>query len=376
MSHTIYHLVNGGPLHLLASCLSSTVLLRPPGWAVEHTPVFWGGERQKIVDRIRDDRINIEAERCEFVAGGLHDLVRWLKHIDKEPCSLIIHGIYHRFFWFALRRVPGLLARTSWISWGGGVLSPWRHYPIGLNPMRYVWFRPYRYCVPRLAAVSVQTDDEFERLETMVGPLGNRSEARYFHPCLPARFEQRPAHTPLKVCVGHRATVMGDYERAFGLLERFADRPMEVHVPLSYGNDAIVADVIALGRRKLGEAFRPLTEFMTMGAYYDFLREMDVLVMPQGYAVGGFNCTYCLAVGGKVYLSPENTYLQRNRDEGCRVFELDELAGVSFEELAEPLSPEVQRENFDVLARRGERAAEKMHELYEQLVPAAGRGAP
>ena len=164
--------------------------------------------------------------------------------------ALVIHGVPHRLFWFVLRSAPALLSHTAWIGWGAGVANPWKRREAKFGPLERIWFSVYEYCVPRLAVVSTQNTLELGLLESMVGPLDSHIPARYLLQGQPQSFELRPAHCPLKICVGHRAGAsISDYERAFESLGRFADRDIEIHVPLSYGHHDVVPTVIEMGQK-------------------------------------------------------------------------------------------------------------------------------
>ena len=116
-------------------------------------------------------------------------------------------------------------------------------------------------------------------------------------------------------------------------------------------------------------AFRPMTDLMPLEEYVDFLREMDVLIMPFTNPQAGYNCTFALSVGSKVFLRPENTYLKRYQEHGCHLFEFSELESQRFESLAEPLAESIQRANFAGIQSIQDMTRRGWNDIFTRLVP-------
>lgn len=153
-----------------------------------------------------------------------------------------------------------------------------------------------------------------------------------------------------RVIVGNNATPGCNHLEAFEALSAFDG---EIVVPLSYG-DAIYRDaILRAGRARLGDRFRPLTEYMTSDAYARLIAESSHLVMNHLRQQGLTNILIALRAGTRVVMQPENPLFSYLCDMGMFV---DEMAGGL---IPAPLPQDViDRNRASVLEQFG---AEKHH---------------
>ncbi len=371
MPFNVYHLIPGRSLQHFKNCLMTGQQTSPPGWDVVQRPVFWGGQKGQITGRLQADGLNFEQDECVFIDGTHRALWRWLRRLARDEAALVMHSVPTRYFWFLLRTCPSLLQRTAWIGWGAGVYNPWKQREAGMTPLKWVWFKPFRYCVPRLGIVSSHHQEDARRLESMVGPLTSHATARYNLQGLPDRLEPRQPTPTINVCVGHRAGKPEDYQAVFESLGQFTDAPMTVHAPLSYGHREHVDTVIETGRTLLGDRFHPMTEFMPLDDYFRFMRTIDTLIMPGPWAQGGFNINFALSVGTRVFIHDESPMLEEYHGLGCDVMATSHLPALSFQELSTPQPLNVQQQNFDGIGLYHKRTHDGWQQLFARLVPTA-----
>lgn len=106
-----------------------------------------------------------------------------------------------------------------------------------------------------------------------------------------------------RVVVGNSATPECNHLETF---DAIADFDGEILVPLSYGNPAYRDAILRAGRERLGDRFRPLTEYMAADAYARLLANSSHLVMNHLRQQGLTNILIALQAGTRVVMRPEN----------------------------------------------------------------------
>lgn len=127
------------------------------------------------------------------------------------------------------------------------------------------------------------------------------------------------------ILLGNSASASNNHLDAIDLLSRFDLAGRKVYCPLSYGGRRYADAIERAGRRRLGDAFVPLREFLGIDEYYGIVGSCGTVVMNhvRQQAVGSIGTA--LYKGAAVYLRPENTVLEFFRDMGAVVFEMDGL---------------------------------------------------
>ncbi len=148
-----------------------------------------------------------------------------------------------------------------------------------------------------------------------------------------ATMEQAPH--PLRVVVGNSATPTNGHEEIFAYLSRFRDTGMEVYVPLSYGDPAYKQTVLAWGRDYLGDAFRPMEDFMEKETYFTHLAGCDIGIFNHNRQQAMGNITVMVSFGKKVYLRTDTPMWDRFRQGGAiAVYDVATLADTTYEDFA------------------------------------------
>jgi hypothetical protein len=106
-----------------------------------------------------------------------------------------------------------------------------------------------------------------------------------------------------RVVVGNSATPECNHIEAFEALAGFDG---EIVVPLSYGNAAYRAAILQAGRDRLGDRFRPLTDYMAADAYARLIAGSSHLVMNHMRQQGLTNILIALQAGTRVVMRKEN----------------------------------------------------------------------
>lgn len=163
--------------------------------------------------------------------------------------------------------------------------------------------------------------------------------------------------SPLKVLVGNSATPSNRHIAALELLSRFANEDVVVYAPLSYGDEHYREEVIACGRRCLGDKFVPLLDYMDPAEYTSFLSGISVGVFNHDRQQGMGNISKLLRMGSKVYVSSESGMLEDLQATGSVVHLTPSIADSTFAEFSEIDVAEVEQNKTANSAERCYRRA-------------------
>lgn len=120
--------------------------------------------------------------------------------------------------------------------------------------------------------------------------------------------------TSNNILLGNSASFTNNHLEVFEMLSEFSLENRKVITPLSYGDNAYKESIIEKGQQILNKNFTPLTDFMPLHEYNEYLEQCGIVIMNhyRQQAVG--NVLTMLWMGAKVYLDERNTlyhYLKR-----------------------------------------------------------------
>jgi hypothetical protein len=101
--------------------------------------------------------------------------------------------------------------------------------------------------------------------------------------------------------LGHSASRDNKHLEYFDFLSTLDD--IKVYSILSYGDENYRSEVIKEGKRLLNDRFVPVTNYLTLDDYNNFLNEMDVIIFPADRQIGFGNLVNLVALGKKIYLN-------------------------------------------------------------------------
>jgi hypothetical protein len=300
-----------------------------------HSEAFPPGQHRFWLESPRDPAFRAgEAGRlrCERVGSwGFLRAFRALRHEDR----VVIHQLSNPRLLAFLSVVRGAARRCAWVYWGGDVYY-FRYRPRGCASALRERLR--RAVIPAIPVVAGLVPGDFEVLRATYG-----TRARYVCTFYPLPMDPQalqpveraaPRGGPVTLLVGNSGDPSNGHAWVLEALTRFRDRDVRVLAPLSYGDRAYIASVIALGRERFGDRFTPLTEFLPPEQYARLLRDVDAVIMNHPFQQGLGNIAALLLLGKKVYVRSDTTSFGWLQDLGVRVFDTLQLPGTTLEELA------------------------------------------
>lgn len=122
------------------------------------------------------------------------------------------------------------------------------------------------------------------------------------------------------ILLGNSASFTNNHLEVFERLKKLDFTGHLIMTPLSYGNQKYANQIIGIGNKKLGENFKPLTEFLPLFEFQKILQSCGIVIMNhyRQQAVG--NVMNAIYLGAKVYLSNRNTLYHYLKRIGCHVY--------------------------------------------------------
>lgn len=125
------------------------------------------------------------------------------------------------------------------------------------------------------------------------------------------------------IIVGNSAYGHGNHIEVFKKLKGLDLTGRKVIVPLSYGD--VPGYVLEEGKRILGDFFSPLVDYMPLDDYNRLLLGSDTFIYGNYRQAAVGNIVVALYIGAKVFLNTKNPLYNRYKEQGYKVFSIDEL---------------------------------------------------
>jgi hypothetical protein len=179
------------------------------------------------------------------------------------------------------------------------------------------------------------------------------------------------------IMVGNSATAENNHAEVFDMLAASTGPgDGKIIVPLSYGDAWYKEKIVELGRRKLGERFVPLTDFLPVDEYIRLLRGCGHVFMNhiRQQALG----TICIMMlhGARIYLQPRNPLHDWFSSRGAVIASVRELADDPIEGRRRlvPLTADQRQRNIGVVKAHWGREVQRAR--TRRLVDTLLGGAP
>lgn len=214
----------------------------------------------------------------------------------KQCEKIVLHGIWRDKVNDILVAHPDLLAKTYWFMWGGDFYYPERYLE---NHKKVIANVPY-------IVTGIQEDVDW--VKEVYGAKGQFIFGLIYakqHNVTP-----RP-YTTLNSCprvlLGNSADKSNLHLEALANLQKFGSS-LDIYCPLSYsGQPEYVDSVTSAGKKAFGDLFTPMTAYMALESYLDFLASVDIAFFNQNRQQGLNNLMVFFDIGKKVFLNNTTT---------------------------------------------------------------------
>jgi hypothetical protein len=286
-------------------------------------------------------------------------LIRSLK--TYQNYRLIVHGlpfksIFRDFLFAGIK-----LNYTAWINWGHGHSYSRREIIKKTLDM---------YIMPRLNSIIALTKYD-EYLMTRLYKSNNIQFLPYRSESIQNLFHNNITsikHSGCNVLLGVSAGKPQRHAVGIEYLSKLNLKDINVFSPLSYNinDENYIQSVIDVGQQKLGDHFNPVKKLMPIDEYVDFLRKMDMIILPSLKQNGLFNIYILLYLGKKIFVPEKsNIYISLTKL-GLQVETLDSINNYS---VTTEYDKDIQRKNKQIILDLFDldKTAENMKLFYSKL---------
>lgn len=259
-----------------------------------------------------------------------------------EADVIVVSGVFMNIWFFLyLALSPALLRKTVFHFWGGDFYwyreDTTTKYSIIPRVKKGIKQHLASYCFKNCCDLAFLIPGEYAAFQKIFKI--HRSHSVVKMPASPNRkksseFRNHRTHSGTRIVLGNSATETNCHSEILRLLhDQYGGEAIEVYSPLSYGSSIRYKDsVIALGDELLGEKFIPITQYMDIDAYYDFLSDCDIGIFNNNRQQGMGNIRALLALGKKVYIRSDTAMWDYFREGGYILFPVEEIQNQTFDD--------------------------------------------
>ncbi len=244
-------------------------------------------------------------------------------------CCYILLGLNTEF--------SEIIQKCYLVFWGGDIY--WMNKILRKNPIKLTKSlferKNYIKLINKSAAVVTLIGGDYNVLKKITHYGGKHLIGKYKTDAnIKQRFISNPKSTkPYLVLVGNSATKTNQLEQVISILSKYKNENVKFVFPLSYGNEKYRNKILKLGKKKLGDKFYPLTEFMAYERYMELLSTCSVGVFnhKRQQAMGNINAL--VLYGAKTYIRSDTSMWEEfvvNRK--IKHFDIESIKELSFEE--------------------------------------------
>jgi len=224
-------------------------------------------------------------------------LFRYLSAFDK----VIIHGLGLSQLILILAVMKRNLKNYYWLIWGGDLYNA--HWNRNNNLKTKILYIFRKSVIKKMGNVITLMTEEHELVKEWYSS-NPRLHLSFSYPSnIATTLEPRIPYIdgPKNIMLGHSASRDNKHLEYFDFLSTLDD--IKVYSILSYGDENYRSEVIKEGKRLLNDRFVPVTNYLTLDDYNNFLNEMDVIIFPADRQIGFGNLVNLVALGKKIYLN-------------------------------------------------------------------------
>jgi hypothetical protein len=147
--------------------------------------------------------------------------------------------------------------------------------------------------------------------------LSNTVETDFFN------IEDISKKSNINILVGNSTDPTNNHLGIFDIIQSQLKEINKIYCPLSYGDYEVYKnEIIEEGYRRFGDKFVPLTNFMSLEKYVDFLKNIDVAIFNHNRQQAMGNTLTLLSLGKIVYMkSGTNSFKSLNKRK-FRIFDV------------------------------------------------------
>ena len=124
----------------------------------------------------------------------------------------------------------------------------------------------------------------------------------------------------LNIQVGNSADPTNNHIEILEILKKDKQKNIKIYAPLNYGDQNYANNVISKGKEIFGNKFVPITKFMPINLYHEFLTDIDIAIFAHKRQQAMGNIITLLGLGKKVYMRDSISSWQFFKDIKVKTF--------------------------------------------------------
>lgn len=289
---------------------------------------FVMGDNNKYQDLSHYDNV-VSARKND----GKLSVARSLMSLMRSSEKTIIHGLFDPRLMLLIRYCtffkPSLNSRLHWVIWGGDLYC---HILRERSLKSDIYECLRKSVISNLGNIVALVPGDYKLAQKWYKAKGRNQVAFYPNPVdfsMLERAYKKEANRNngnMNILLGNSASSSNNHFDAIDLLSKFKSLDFTVSCPLSYGNMDYAKEVIAYGKKKLGNKFEAITDFLKPEEYANILASVDAAIMYHNRQQAVHNILSLLYLGKKVFLRSEvTTYSWLKNDLGLEVYDANLL---------------------------------------------------
>jgi dTDP-N-acetylfucosamine:lipid II N-acetylfucosaminyltransferase len=228
--------------------------------------------------------------------------------------KIILHGLFDKNLVLILALNPWLLKKCYWLIWGGDFYFPEQQSWIKKQVIKRI-----RYLVTGATGDYLLIKEWYNAEGQHIKSFNYPSNIYKDHKKILKRDKC------VYIQVGNSADPSNNHRTVFKQLLKFKHADIRIFVPLSYGNKEYAKRVIEEGKMLFGDKFTPITRFIPLEEYLEYLFNIDIAIFAHNRQQAMGNITTLLGYGKKVYLSKNSTLNGVFEEFKIKVYDADNI---------------------------------------------------
>lgn len=278
--------------------------------------------------------------KVEFLHTDDDIFIKLLKYM-KDADQIIIHGLWRNKVDSLLLNNKILFKKLYWIMWGGDF-----YFPENQTQNRREVIKNIKHCITYI-------HKDFEYVKKHYDTHAKLYECLMYPICiLPDKFLQlncaNNSSNQTKILVGNSATQTNRHLEIFSILKNHKKNNLTIYVPLSYGNKEYRGSILKEGYKIFGNAFKPITTFLSFDDYVALLSSIDIAIFNHNRQQGGGNLNILLSLGKKVYLSQQSPYYKQYKNLGLNMYKVTDFTATKLSKTESMQNRLIMQKNFSL----------------------------
>ena len=225
--------------------------------------------------------------------------------------KIILHGLFSKVILTILFFQPWLLKKCYWIMHGGDFYFP----------ERQTWIK--KWVIKRIKHFITYLKGDFEYVKKWYGAKGEYHECFMYPSNLYKQnnLKEKTNNPTLNIQVGNSANPTNNHVEVFKILLKYKNKDIKIYTPLAYGDKNYANSVISTGKKLFGDKFIPITKFIPMNEYLNFLGDIDIAIFAHKRQQAMGNIITLLGLGKKIYIRNNISSWQFFKDINVQVFQ-------------------------------------------------------